>query len=69
MATVTAIPKTKIAGGSFLLDERQTADVFTPEDFTEQHTMIGRTTDEFATNEILPNIEKMEDKDLSLIHI
>ena len=44
MATTTAVPKTKISGGSFLLEERQTADVFTPEDFSEQHQMIGQTT-------------------------
>ena len=65
MAT-TAVPKTKISGGSFLLEERQAADVFTPEDFTEQHRMIGQTADEFATKEILPNIEKMEEKDWSV---
>ncbi len=65
MAT-TAISKTKILGGSFLLEERQTADVFTPEDFTEQHQMIGQTTEEFAVNEILPNAEKIEHKDFSI---
>ncbi|MBZ5546502.1 MAG: acyl-CoA dehydrogenase family protein [Acidobacteriia bacterium] len=65
MAT-TAIPKTKISGGSFLLEERQTADVFTPEDFSEQHQMIGQTTEEFAVNEILPNVEKIEHKDFSV---
>jgi alkylation response protein AidB-like acyl-CoA dehydrogenase len=65
MAT-TAISKTKILGGSFLLEERQTADVFTPEDFTEQHHMIGQTTEEFAVNEILPNAEKIEHKDFSI---
>ena len=65
MAT-TAIPKTKISGGSFLLEERQTADVFTPEDFSEQHQMIGQTTEEFAINEILPNMEKIEHKDFSV---
>src|SRR6266850_1951236 len=65
MAT-TAISKTKILGGSFLLEERQTADVFTPEDFTEQHQMIGQTTEEFALNEIVPNAEKIEHKDFSI---
>ncbi|MGA2202338.1 MAG: acyl-CoA dehydrogenase family protein [Terriglobales bacterium] len=65
MAT-TAVPKTKISGGSFLLEERQTADVFTPEDFSEQHQMIGQTTEEFATNEILPQAEKIEHKDFSI---
>jgi butyryl-CoA dehydrogenase len=60
------MPKTKILGGSFLLEERQTADVFTPEDFTEQHQMIGQTTEEFAVNEILPQAEKIEHKDFSI---
>jgi butyryl-CoA dehydrogenase len=65
MATTT-IPKTKISGGSFLLEERQTADVFTPEDFSEQQLMIGQTTEEFATKEILPQAEKIEHKDFSI---
>src|SRR6201987_2904409 len=66
MATTTAVPKTKILGGAFLLEERQTAEVFTPEDFTDQHQMIGQTTEEFAVNEILPNTEKIEHKDFSI---
>jgi len=65
MAT-TAIPATKISGGSFLLDERRPEEVFTPEDFTEQHNLIGQTAEEFAVNEILPNIEKIEHKDFSV---
>jgi alkylation response protein AidB-like acyl-CoA dehydrogenase len=65
MAT-TAIPKTKISGGSFLLEERQTADVFTPEDFSEQHRMIGQSAEEFSVNEILPQAEKIEHKDYSV---
>src|ERR1700691_3872329 len=65
MAT-TAVPKTKILGGSFLLEERQTADVFTPEDFSEQQQMIGQTTEEFAVNEIVPQAEKMEHKDYAV---
>src|ERR1022692_367172 len=55
-----------IAGGSFLLEERKTDDVFTPEDFTEQHRLIAQTAEEFAVNEIVPNIEKMEQKDFSV---
>ncbi|MFY9676449.1 MAG: acyl-CoA dehydrogenase family protein [Terriglobales bacterium] len=66
MATTTAIPKSRISGGGFLLEERQTAEVFTPEDFTDQHQMIGQTTEEFAVNEILPNAEKIEHKDFSV---
>ena len=66
MATTTAIPATKISGGSFLLEERKPDEVFTPEDFTEQHQLIGQTAEEFAVNEILPNAEKIEHKDFSI---
>src|SRR5271166_585778 len=66
MATTTAVPKTRISGGSFLLESRRTDEVFTPEDFTEQQQLIGQTAEEFTVNEILPNIEKMEHKDFSI---
>src|SRR5947199_446297 len=66
MATISAISKTKIPGGSFLLEERRPDEVFTPEDFTEQHQMIGQTAEEFDVNESVPNIEKMEHKDFSV---
>src|SRR5579862_8026081 len=66
MAT-TALPKTtRISGGSFLLEERRPDDVFSPEDFTEQHQLIGQTAEEFAVHEIVPNIEKIEHKDFSV---
>jgi len=65
MATVSAA-KPKISGGSFLLEQRQPSEVFTPEDFSEQHQLIGQTAEEFAVNEIVPNIEKMEHKDFSI---
>ena len=59
MATTTAVPQTRISGGSFLLEERKPDEVFTPEDFTEQHQLIAQTAEEFAVNEIVPNIEKL----------
>ena len=65
MAT-SAVPKVKISGGSFLLETRQPDEVFTPEDFTEQHQMIGQTAEEFAINEIGPNVDKIEHKDFSV---
>src|SRR5438067_6649627 len=65
MATA-AVPKSKISGGSFLLEGRRPDEVLPPEDFTDQHQMIGQTAEEFATNEIVPNIEKMEHKDFSV---
>ena len=66
MATISAVPANKISGGSFLIEERKPEDVFTPEDFTEQHLLIAQTAEEFANKEIVPNIEKMEHKDFAV---
>src|SRR2546421_1256621 len=62
----TAIPTTRISGGGFLLEERKGDEVFTPENFTGQAQLSGETAEEFAINEIVPNIEKMEHKDFSI---
>src|SRR5690349_16411052 len=64
MATAAA-PKTRITGGSFLIEQRDLSDVFTPEDFNDQHQLIAQTTEEFATNEIVPAIDKIEHKDFA----
>ena len=66
MATTTTVPKARISGGSFLLESQRPGDMFTPEDFTEQHRLIGQTAEEFAVNEIVPQIEKIEHKDFSV---
>ena len=65
MSTAPSTPA-RIPGGSFLLQSRAPEDVFTPEDFSEQHQLIAQTAEEFAQKEILPNIEKMEHKDYSV---
>ena len=67
MSTVTTVPTSKISGGSFLIEERAPGDVFTPEDFTEQHSLIAQTTEEFANKEIIPNIDKMEHKEFTVV--
>src|SRR5215831_13883501 len=66
MATVAVPNKTKLIGGSFLIEEHATEQVFTPEDLTEEHEQIVRTTEEFAKNEILPNVEKIEHKEFAV---
>ena len=66
MASVSAVPTKKISGGSFLLEDRQPNEVFTPEDFNEQHHLIAQTAEDFANNEILPNADKLEHKDWAL---
>jgi|SRR5579871_2312349 len=66
MATLTAPQAKDIRGGSFLIEERAPEDVFTPEDFNEQHALIAQTAEEFAAKEIVPNIDKMERKEFSV---
>ena len=66
MATVAIPPKTKLVGGSFLIEEHRLEDVFTVEDLSEEHQQIAQTTREFAQNEILPNVEKIEHKDFAV---
>ena len=66
MATTTVAPKTKTTGGSFLLEDHNLENVFTPEDFNEDQQMVVNLAAEFATNEVVPNAEKMEHKDWSV---
>jgi butyryl-CoA dehydrogenase len=66
MATIAVPNKTKLVGGSFLIEEHSTDQVFTPEDLTDEHRQIMRTTEEFARNEILPNVEKIEHKEFAV---
>ncbi|MFB3812996.1 MAG: acyl-CoA dehydrogenase family protein [Terriglobales bacterium] len=61
--TASAVPNKKIAGGSFLLEDRTPAEVFTPEDFSEEHRQIAKTAADFANNEILPVSDRIEHKD------
>ncbi len=60
--TATPVSNRKIAGGSFLIEETNPQETFTPEDFTEEHRQIIKTTEDFATNEIVPVIEQIEAK-------
>ena len=66
MATVTAMPVSKVPGGSFLIEERHPEEIFTPEDFTEEHRMIAETTRQFMDNEVLPVTDQLEKHDWDL---
>ena len=57
---------TRVQGGSFLLEDANPQDIFTLEDLSETQQQIAQTTIEFAENEILPNIPKIEEKDFTI---
>ncbi len=49
-------------GGSFLLESRTPAEVFTPEDLNEEQRQIAATAAQFARDEILPLASEIEAK-------
>jgi alkylation response protein AidB-like acyl-CoA dehydrogenase len=55
-----------IAGGSFLIEERAPEEIFTPEDFTEQHRLIADTAERFMRDEVLPQWERIEHQEPGL---
>jgi len=64
--SAVAEQKKLIKGGSFLIEERTPEEIFTPEDFTEEHRMIADTTRQFMDNEVLPRIDELEKHDWKL---
>ena len=56
----TQLEKEYVKGGEFLITDQTTAEVFTPEDFTDEQKMIGETTREFCDNEIQPQLAALE---------
>jgi alkylation response protein AidB-like acyl-CoA dehydrogenase len=54
-------------GGSWLLDEPPLpTKVFTPEKLTDEHRLMAQTTDEFVDGEVLPALDRLENKDWDL---
>ncbi|UJL45214.1 acyl-CoA dehydrogenase family protein [Virgibacillus sp. NKC19-16] len=47
-------------GGAFLVEDLTADDVITPEDFTEEHKMIAKTTEDFVLGEVVPKIDNLE---------
>jgi hypothetical protein len=52
-----------MGGGQFIVKETLAADVFTPEDFSEEQIMMRDSVREFVDKEIFPHRERFEKKD------
>jgi alkylation response protein AidB-like acyl-CoA dehydrogenase len=59
--------KKVFAGGEFLITDAAPEEVFTPEDFTDEHKMILDTAKGFVEKEIQPLGEKLEEKDHDVV--
>ncbi len=57
---------TSIKGGEFLIKDQIAKDIFIPEEFTEEQTMMASATSEFVAKELDPYREKFEKKDYKL---
>ena len=64
MATTTVAQRIK--GGSFLIEERDPQEIFTPEDFSEEQRQIAKTVIEFTTNEVMPAAAEIEAKNFAV---
>jgi len=62
-AKVVAAP---VVGGAFLITATTPQDVFTPEDFSEEHRLIAQTARDVAEREIRPHHKRLEGKDWAL---
>jgi alkylation response protein AidB-like acyl-CoA dehydrogenase len=54
-------------GGEFLITDALPEEIFTPEDFTKEHRLIGKSAEEFALGEIEPRREELEELNPELI--
>lgn len=53
-------------GGQFIVKQTDSADIFTPEDFSEEQLMMRDMVKEFVDKEIWPNKNRFENKDYAL---
>ncbi|SDK07028.1 acyl-CoA dehydrogenase family protein [Sediminibacillus albus] len=47
-------------GGAFIVEDLGPDDIITPEDFTDEHLMIAKTTEDFVLGEVIPKIDQLE---------
>ncbi|ELK47000.1 acyl-CoA dehydrogenase family protein [Halobacillus sp. ACCC02827] len=52
--------KEMIKGGGFVVEDLKAEDIITPEDFTDEHLMIAKTTEDFVVGEVVPKIDQLE---------
>jgi butyryl-CoA dehydrogenase len=62
MSTVASLPIAAAAGGSFLIETRTPAEIFTAEDLNEEQRQFAATAAQFAREEILPATDDVEAK-------
>jgi len=54
-------------GGEFLIKETDAADIFIPEDWTEEQTMIAQMTQDFLDAEVHPHLDRIDAMEAGLM--
>ena len=63
---MTTVSEQTIRGGAWLIEETDPSTVTTPEQLSDEHRLIAQTAAEFIDNEVMPNKERLEQKDWAL---
>lgn len=50
----------KVKGGAFLIEQEDPTNIFTPEDLSEEHKMIAKTSEDFVKDQVWPVLEEIE---------
>lgn len=56
-------------GGEFLIAAAAPEEIFTPEDFTEEHRAVAKTTEEFYWREVVPQLRGMQEDPLAALPV
>jgi alkylation response protein AidB-like acyl-CoA dehydrogenase len=54
-------------GGEYLVAETLCADIFTPEDFSDEQRQMAATADQFVNAEIMPHVAEIDQQDFSKV--
>jgi alkylation response protein AidB-like acyl-CoA dehydrogenase len=66
MTMTTTSATATLRGGEWLLQPSDPAGVFTPDQLSDEHRLIGQTVSDFVANEVLPALDRLEQKDWTL---
>jgi len=66
MAITTARTIAVLKGGEWLIKDTDADAVFTPERLTTEHRLIAQTTEAFVDDQVLPQLDRLEQKEWTL---
>ncbi|MDA0568786.1 MAG: acyl-CoA dehydrogenase, partial [Bacteroidetes bacterium] len=56
-----------ITGGEFIIRDVSCDEIFTPEDWTEEHLMMKQTAKDFINSRVVPNLDPIDNQEEGLM--